>query len=181
MYDFIEAHMKYKNDHLKNIKEEYENIIDDYRTITEEKTEKCINEKLEELPIHQLLQKLGSNDLFWDFDAVSLYPFAMSIEKKNYPKIETGYAFTKDVNDEIVEKFNNQTFKQASAFSKIKYYNPKILGVQHITVKGKVNKNEVNRMCNGYFVDTLISVDIQEIVKIGRKEVEIYEQRCCLT
>ena len=30
-------------------------------------------------------------------------------------------------------------------------------------------------MRNGYIIDTLTSVDIQEIVKIGGKAVEIYE------
>ena len=30
-------------------------------------------------------------------------------------------------------------------------------------------------MRNGYFIDTLTSVDIQEIVKIGGKVMEIYE------
>ena len=30
-------------------------------------------------------------------------------------------------------------------------------------------------MRNGYTIDTLTSVDIQEIVKIGRKVIQIYE------
>ena len=34
---------------------------------------------------------------------------------------------------------------------------------------------EVNRLRNGYITDTLTSVDIQEIVKIGGKVIEIYE------
>ena len=34
-----------------------------------------------EFPIHKLLQELSLNDLFWDFDTVSLYPPAMSNEK----------------------------------------------------------------------------------------------------
>ena len=33
-----------------------------------------------------------------------------------YRKLETGYAFTPDMIDELVEKFNNQTFTQGSAF-----------------------------------------------------------------
>ena len=37
-----------------------------------------------------------------------------------YPRIETGYAFTPDMNDELVEKFNTQTFTQGSAILKIK-------------------------------------------------------------
>ena len=34
---------------------------------------------------------------------------------------------------------------------------------------------EVNCMRSGYIVDTLKSVDIQEILKIGGKVIEIYE------
>ena len=39
-------------------------------------------------------------------------------ENSIYPRIETGYDFTKDMNDELVEKFNNQTFTQGSAILK---------------------------------------------------------------
>ena len=113
--------------------------------------------------------------LLWDFDAVSLYPSAMWDENSIYPRIETGYAYTKDMNDELVEKFNNQTFTQGSAILKIKYYNPENLIVQHLAIKEKVDKMEINRMRNGYIIDHLTSVDIQEIVKIGGKVIEIYE------
>ena len=99
----------------------------------------------------------------------------MWVEKSVYPRIETGYAHRKDMNDELVEKFNNQTFTQGSAILKIKYYNPKNLIVQHLPIKEKDKKIEINRMRNGYIVDTLTSVDIQEIVKIGGKVIEIYE------
>ena len=78
-----------------------------------------------EYAIHKLLQELSLNDLLWDFDAFSLYPSAMSDEKSIYPRLETGYGYTRDMNDELVEKFNNQTFTRASATLKIKYYNPK--------------------------------------------------------
>ena len=37
-----------------------------------------------------------------------------------YPKIEIGYDFEKHMNNELVEKFNNQTFTQGSAIMKIK-------------------------------------------------------------
>ena len=79
------------------------------------------------------------------------------------------------MNNELVNKFNNQNFNQGSAILKIKYYNPKNLIVQHLPIKERVNKIEINRMRNGYIVDTLTSVDIQEIVKIGGKVIEIYE------
>ena len=96
-------------------------------------------------------------------------------ENSVYPRIETGYAITRDMNRFLVHKFNNQTFNQGSAILKIKYYNPKNLIVQHLPVKEKEGKLEINRMRNGYIIDTLTSVDIQEIVKIGGKVIQIYE------
>ena len=167
VYDIIEAYMKYKIHHLKIIQKEYESKLKDYRDIDEEEMEKYINNKIGEFPIHKLLQELSLNYLLWGFDANSLYPSAMSDEKSIYPKIETGYAFTTDMKDHLVEKFNNQTFTQGSAILKNKYYNPKNLIVQHLPVKEKVNKTEINKMRNGYIVATLTSVDIQEIVKNG--------------
>ena len=104
--------------------------------------------------------------LLWDFDAVSLYPSAMSHPKSIFPRIESGFAFTPDMNDELIEKFNNQTFTQGSAILKVKYYNPKNLIIQHLPVKEKVNKTEIIRMRNGYFVDVLTSVDIKKLLKL---------------
>ena len=94
-----------------------------------------------------------------------------------YRRIETSYDFTPDMNDELVEKFNTQTFTQGSAILKIKYYNPKNLIVQHLPVKEKEKKIEINRMRNGYITQVLTSVDNQETetVKFGGKVVEIYE------
>ena len=71
-----------------------------------------INKKLVEFPIHKLIQELSLNASLWDFDAVSLYPSAMSNSKSIYPRIETCYAFKPDMNDELFKKFNNQTFTQ---------------------------------------------------------------------
>ena len=42
-------------------------------------------------------------------------------------------------------------------------------------MKERENKNEINRMGNGYIIDHLTSVDIHEIVKIGGKVIENYE------
>ena len=78
------------------------------------------------------------------------------------------------MNEFLVHRLNNQTFTQGSAILKIKYYNPKNLIVQHIPIKQRVKKTEIHRMRNGYIVDTLTSVDIQEIVKIGGKVIENY-------
>ena len=69
------------------------------------------------------------------------------------------------MNDELVNKFNNQTFTKGSAKLKVKYYYPKSLIVQRLPVKEKINKVEINRMRNGYISQVLTSVDIQEIVK----------------
>ena len=99
-------------------------------------------------------------------------------ENSVYPKIETGFAFKPHMNKTYVEAFKNQTFNQdgdESAILTIKYYNPPNLIFQHLPVKEKVKKVEVNRMRNGYIVDTLTSVDNCEIVEIGGKVVEIYE------
>ena len=88
------------------------------------------------------------------------------------------------MNDELVKELNNQTFNK-SAILKIKYYNPPDIILQHLPVKEEViakqekhsfsNKTEINRLRNGYIIDTLTSVDIQEIVKIGGKIIQIYE------
>ena len=95
-----------------------------------------------------------------------------------YPRIETGFAFKPHMNDIYLEAFNNQTFNEdgdESAILTIKYFNPPDLIFQHLPVKEKVKKIEVNRMRNGYIIDTLTSVDIQEINTIGGKLVQIYE------
>ena len=112
-------------------------------------------------------------ELSWDFDCVSLYPSALWDKASIYPRIETGYAFTLDMNDEFVEKSNTQTFTQGSAILKIKYYTPKDLIVQHLPIKEKEKKIDVNRIRNGYITQILTSVDIQEIVKIGGRVIEI--------
>ena len=132
-------------------------------------------QKLCDHPIHQLIKQLKIIELLWDFDCVRLYPSAMWDQKSIYPKIETGFASGKHMNDELVEKFNNQTFTQGSAILKIKYYKPKNLLVQHLPVKEKEKKIEINRMPNGYITQVLTSVDIQEIVKIGGRVIEIFE------
>ena len=57
----------------------------------------------------------------WDYDCVSLYRSAMWDKASIYPKIEKGYAFTRDMNDNLVEKIINHTFTQGSATLKVKY------------------------------------------------------------
>ena len=85
-------------------------------------------------------------------------------EKSICLRIETRYAGTEDMSDELVKKFNTGSFNQGSAILKIKYCNPQNLIVQHLPVKEKEKKTEINRMRNGYIIDTLTSVELQEIV-----------------
>ena len=130
------------------------------------------------LPIHKELSKLDSNKTQMDFDATSLYPSAIWDQNSVYPKIETGCAFKPHMNKTYVEAFSNQSFNEdgdESAILTIKYHNPPNLIYQHLHVKEKIKKIEVNRMRTGYIIDTLTSVDICEIVKIGGKVIEIYE------
>ena len=58
------------------------------------------------------------DELLWDFDGVTLYPSATWNEKSIYPRIETGYALTIDMNDKLVEKFKIQSFTQGRAILK---------------------------------------------------------------
>ena len=81
-------------------------------------------------------------------------------ENRIYPRTETGYAYTEDRNEEIVEKFNTGNFNQGSSILKIKYYNPKNLIVQHLPVKEREKKIKINFMRKGYIIQTLTSVDI---------------------
>ena len=126
VYDTIEAYMEYKSKHFKIFEKEYEDRFDDYRDENVEEKEKYINEKLSELRLHKIIKRIELIHLLWDYDAVSLYPSAMWDEKSIYPRIETGYAYKRDMNDELVEKFNTSNFNQGSAILKIKYYIPKI-------------------------------------------------------
>ena len=178
IYDLLEKNFKFLNKNEKQCGKEFDSRYDDYRDINEKEKEKYVIRKLNMLPIHKELSKLDSNKTQMDFDATSLYPSAMWDEKSVYPKIETGFAFKPHMNDIYVEAFNNQSFYEngdESAIITIKYYNPLDLIFQHLPVKEKVKKIEVNRMRNGYIIDTLTSVDIQEIIKIGGKLVQIYE------
>ena len=90
VYDIIQAYMNYEINHLKIIKEEYESKFKEYRDKDEKEMNNQIKKKLGEFPFHNLLQELSLNDLLWDFNALSLYPIAMSDPESNYPRIETG-------------------------------------------------------------------------------------------
>ena len=175
--EILEKYFKFLNKCEKQYAKEFDSKYDDYRDIDQKEKEKYVNKKLNMLSIHKELSKLISNKTQMDFDATSLYPSAMWDKNSVYPKIETGFALKPHMN-KTVEAFNNQTFNQdgdESAILTIKYYKPPNLIFQHLPVKEKVKNIEVNRMRNGYIIDTLTSVDFQEIVKIGGEVVEIYE------
>ena len=175
--EILEKYFKFLNKLEKQYAKEFDSKYDDYRDI-DQKQKKYVNKKLNMLSIHKELSKLNSNKTQMDFDATSLYPSSIRDENSVYPKIETGFVFKPQMNHVYVEAFNNQTFNEdgdESAILTIKYYNPPDLIFQHLPVKEKVKKIAVNRMRNGYIIDTLTSVDIQEIVKIGGQVIEIYE------
>ena len=175
IHDEIETYLKYKNKHFEIFEKEYENQFIDYRDEDVEEKEKYINEKLSQLQLHQLIKQIKLNGLLCGYDAFSLYPSAMWDENSIYPRIETGYAFTPDMNDKLVKKLNIGNFNQGSAFLKFKSYNPKNLIVQHLPVKEREKKIEISRMRNGYNIDHLTSVEIQETFRIGGKVIQVYE------
>ena len=99
-------------------------------------------------------------------------------EKSVSPKVESGFAFKPYTNDVYVKAFNSQGFNQngnENAILKIIFHNSRDLIFQHLPVKEKVKNIEVNRTRSGYNIDTLTSVDIQEIVKLDEKVFENYE------
>ena len=168
--EILEKYFKFLNKYEKQYAKEFSSKYDDYRDINEKEKTDFINKKLNMLPIHKELSKLHSNKTQLDSDATSLYLSGMWVENGVYPKIETGFAFKLHMNTTFVDAFNNQTFNEdgdESAILTIKYYNPPDLIFQHWPNKEKIKKIEVNGMRNGYIIDTLTSVDIQEIVEIG--------------
>ena len=128
--------------------------------------------QLDNLSIHIKIRKFILTDIFMDFDAKSLYPWEIWDEKAKYYRNETGYAFTPDMNDEIVEKLNPQTLTQCGAIKKVLCYYPSDLIFQHLLVREKVKKTEINTTRRGCLIDTLISIHIQEIAKLGGKVIK---------
>ena len=153
--DILEKYFEFLNKYEKQYTKEFDSNYDEYRDVDEKERTEFIDKKLNMLPIHKELSKLNSNKTQMDFDASSLYPSAMWDENSVYPKIETGFPFKPHMNDVYVEAFNNQSFNQdddESGIITIKYYNPSNLAFQHLPVKEKFKKIEVNRMRNGYII-----------------------------
>ena len=71
----------------------------------------------------------------WTFDATLLYFLAVLDEKALHRKIDTGYAFTEDVDDVSVQKMNIQAFIQERTSLEIFCYNPANEIVQHMPEK----------------------------------------------
>ena len=113
-----------------------------------------------------------------NFDATFLYPSAVWVKNSVYPKLETGFAFKSHMKELYVDAFKNQTSNQhgiESVILGIKYYNPPNLIFQHLPVKEKLENIKVNRMRNGYIIDTLTSVVIGEISKTRGEVIETYK------
>ena len=130
------------------------------------------------LPIHEELSKLDINKNQIVFGATSLYPPAIWDYHSICPEKESGYTFESRLKDICVNDSNVQTFNQDgndSAIIKIKLYNTPSLTFLHLPIKEKVKNRENNRMRIGYITDTLTSVVIQEIGKMGGKLIEFYE------
>ena len=176
--DILEKYFEFLNKREKQYATEFDSKNDDCRDIDQKEKTEYVNKKLNMLSLHKDLSKFDSNKTQMDFDATSLYTSAVWDEKSVYPKLETGFAFKPHMINVFIEAFINQTFNQdgyESAILTIKYNNPPDLIFQHLPVKEKVKKIEVNRMRNGYIVDTLTSIDICEIVEIGGEVVDNYE------
>ena len=129
------------------------------------------------------LSKLSKDDILLDFDATSLYPSAMADKESEYPKGEP-MLFEKSKHElKMLNLFNTQKFRPRTGVFRVKYSNPKDLFFQHVPIKEKIilrikqglQQHEVSRMRNGTIIDTLTSVDIQEIVRTGGKILEIYD------
>ena len=186
--NIIDKFLKYNNTKRDEFKTEFENGGKDYRTINNKELDNFSERKLGELNISKELQKINKDDLLVSYDFNSLYPSAQIDKNSTWPKIETAYPFKKHMNDSICTLFNNGRWNELniSAFLTVKYHNPPNLIFQHLPIKEKIEnpyKNnrleEINRMRNGIFIDTLTSIDIVEIVKYGDIILEIYEDFFC--
>ena len=79
-----------------------------------------------------------------------------------YPKIETSFVFTNDMNDELGNSFNRKIFgfkntedlTASSGLVEIKYFYPENIILQHVPVTEKVGKQEVNKLRVGFITDT---------------------------
>ena len=113
-YDIIDGCLIYKNNQLRINEKEYGSKFNDYRHIDVEEKEIFINDKLSILPIHQILKQINLSDVLWNSDTVSLYASDLWDKKTIYPRIETEYAYTKVMTNDLINEFNFQTFLRGS-------------------------------------------------------------------
>ena len=137
-YAIVEKYITYLKTYRSRYESEYDSQFEDYRQRNQKARDKYVNEKLFELRISMKLKQLNRDDLLKVFDATSIYPSAMV--DGVYPKIETGYAFTKDMNESIVNQFNSCDKLFASAILKIKNYNPEDIVIQPLPFIEEVKK-----------------------------------------
>ena len=73
-----------------------------------------------------------------DFDAEGFHPTAMSDIVSVFPKFGSGYAFTKDMINELFNAFRDESFTKSGAILATKYCSLEDLIFQYIPVKEKV-------------------------------------------
>ena len=105
------------------------------------------------------------------FDANSLYPPALTLEKSKTLESELSFAYTKKMNDEVVKSNNRKSvriiiYKKVTATSGSR---------EKKTIIPREEKSctskEVKTLRNGTINNTLTLVDIQEAARIGRKKL----------
>ena len=72
--------------------------------------------------------------------------------------------------DEVVEKLNAQKCIQGTVLLKVLYYNPSDSVFLHLPVGEEIEKTEINRLKDGYIIDTLTNVASRENFILGVKE-----------
>ena len=100
-YDIIEKFLYYTDQQKKIYAKESKGQIQDYRGIVIDEKHSNMNEKSSDLPVQQKLSQYDLSDLLIIFVATSLSSSAKWDDKSIYPKIETVYAFTIDMNYEF--------------------------------------------------------------------------------
>ena len=172
IFDILETYFEFLSRNEKLYAKAFDSKYEDYREIRQKEKTDYINNKINKLPIHEQLSKLDLIITQMVFDAASLYHSATYDENSVYPKIETGYTFKPPMKNVFVNDIIIQIFYQDdkdSAIVKIKFYNPLKAIFQHLPTKEKNKNIEVNGLKNGYIIDTLTSVDVCEIFKMGGK------------
>ena len=178
IFDLLETYFEFLSRNEKLYAKAFDSKYEDYRDIRQKEKTDYINNKLNKLPIQEQLSKLDLINSQMDFDAASLYHSATYDENSVYPKIETAYTFKPPMNDVFVNDIIIQIFYQDgndSAILKLKFYNPPKTIFQHLPTKEKNKNIGVNGSKNGYIIDTITSVDVCEIFKMGGKVNRIFK------